>query len=161
MSEDGPSAPTPDTGAVARTEGGWMHTICQRNNAMSDEGDNASPTTPHPTERTGADSGWMGVIIPSVMAAMIGGLAGWWAAQTGGEGGEMSGPGGVPSAVVMDSAAWLEAARNGDYDLDSDNIASRMESVATELRAQGVIVLYPEAVMASPSTRRVGPDVLE
>jgi hypothetical protein len=129
------------------------------NESLESETDrpDAEPPVSHPAS---SDGGWLGVLIPSLVAALVGGLAGWWAATQQAPT-PLSGAGEQGAVVVMDNAAWLEAARDGEYGLERENIAERMESVATTLRAQGAIVLYGDAVMTSPSTRRIGPEVLD
>ena len=101
------------------------------------------------------DGGWAAVLIPSLVAALIGGLAGWYA------GGGTDSPGERAAAriVVMNTAAWVEQA--AQQDVARDEVQTRfaeIERTATELRTQGYIVLYPEAVMEAPSARLIGPE---
>lgn len=102
------------------------------------------------------DGGWAAVLVPSLVAALIGGIAGWYAggsAQSDAGSAMQSG-----RVIVMDTAGWVDQAAESDVsDEEIEAQFSTIEETATALRAQGYIVLYPEAVMEVPTARRIGP----
>lgn len=102
------------------------------------------------------DGGWAAVLIPSLVATLIGGISGWYAgssAQSDAGSAMQSG-----QVIVMDTAAWVDQAAGANVsDEEIEAQFTTIQETATALRTQGYIVLYPEAVMEVPTSRRIGP----
>lgn len=108
-----------------------------------------------------SESGWAAVLVPSLIAALIGGIAGFYGSGLSSNSSSPAESLGQSNTVVLDVSQWIERNQGVTDEGRSNSVADQVREVALELRARGYIVLYPEAVIEAPSALKIGPNEAE